>query len=229
LKCKKFIVSALALGSLAVSCAQAMEFRRQGEYLVLSGPVVGDDLARMKDAIAAGGISTLVVHNSPGGDLQNGLWLGDLVRKQGWNTVLAGYCASACSLIYLGGVERRYSTAYDFRNTALGIHGAHSVETGQPLHSLTPLIRSHIQSMTRQRFDQTLLDEALNGAYKNDILNIRKPRRLGTASTPPSVFHCKFNQQGDQKDCRPIPNHDVLSLGIVTHENLADLPAGVLN
>jgi Clp protease len=216
------VLAATLLG--AGITVHSMEFKRHQEWLMLSGPVVSDDKARLRDAIAAGGVRTIVLHNSPGGDLNNGMWLGQMVREQGWNTVLAGYCASACALIFVGGVERRFSTRYDFRNSAIGIHGPHDRETGQMRHDLSPLLRNHILSMTANRFDGALLHEALNGAYARDILNIRKPRRLGTPSTPVSVFACAFGAAGDQKDCKPVPGHDVMSLGVITHEEPATLP-----
>ncbi len=102
------IVAACATLPLVLPApTRAMGFERVEGTLILSGPVVDGDLARLRDALANKGLRQVLLHNSPGGDAWTGLRLGREIRQAGLNTLLSGQCASACGLMFLGGVERR--------------------------------------------------------------------------------------------------------------------------
>lgn len=53
-----------------------------------------------------------------GGSVYEAIKIGELVRKRGLNTVLSNNCFSACSLVFLGGVERRVPAPH----YSLGFH-----------------------------------------------------------------------------------------------------------
>jgi hypothetical protein len=53
--------------------AQAMEVKIVGNQLILSGPVVGDEPGKIRDALAGSlGIQTVILRNSPGGNAPAG-------------------------------------------------------------------------------------------------------------------------------------------------------------
>ncbi|HZN48486.1 MAG TPA: hypothetical protein VFB71_12745, partial [Ramlibacter sp.] len=76
----------LPLLSLACAGAPAMDFHLVGDTLVLSGPVVGSDLARLRDHLAGDRVRLVLLHESPGGDLWNGYQVGNRIREQGLPT-----------------------------------------------------------------------------------------------------------------------------------------------
>lgn len=53
-----------------------------------------------------------------GGSVYEAIKIGELIRKRGLITVLSNNCFSACSLVFLGGVERRVPAPHH----SLGFH-----------------------------------------------------------------------------------------------------------
>src|SRR3954463_8478303 len=113
--------------------AHGMEFNSVGDTLVLSGPVDGSDLARLRDHMADAHFKLVLLHESPGGDLFNGYQLANWVRSQHLATAVSGKCESACGLIFLGGVERSFSDGRPLGQTMVGLHGAFHYETRQAM------------------------------------------------------------------------------------------------
>jgi hypothetical protein len=64
---------------------------------------------------------------SPGGLLSDAVTLGERVRAQDLRTLVRYRCASACSILFLGGVER---VLWGSR-AAIGFHQARSTATGE--------------------------------------------------------------------------------------------------
>jgi ATP-dependent protease ClpP protease subunit len=60
----------------------------------------------VKKAAEVGCKDPLLLLESPGGDLRTGIALGREVHFSGFRTIVRDYCASACSLIFLGGKQR---------------------------------------------------------------------------------------------------------------------------
>jgi hypothetical protein len=86
------------------SVTRAMEVAVVGNTLILSGPVVGDELVKVKDAFAkTPTIDLVVLRNSWGGDAWTGYRIGELFRDKGVTTAVSGYCVSSCSRMFLGG------------------------------------------------------------------------------------------------------------------------------
>ncbi|KQT50931.1 hypothetical protein ASG43_06695 [Aureimonas sp. Leaf454] len=69
-------------------------------------------------------IRTLVVH-SPGGSVEDAIALSRLVRERRLDTVVPadGYCASACPLLFAGGLQRRAGS-----NAWIGVHQVYAVD-----------------------------------------------------------------------------------------------------
>jgi hypothetical protein len=90
----------------------------------------GDD-AKFRDFII--GIErAVIVLASPGGRLEPALEIGWAIRKNRFATLVHGgsQCASACALVWLGGVARAMG-----QDAKLGFHGAHVLKEGQAVRS----------------------------------------------------------------------------------------------
>jgi hypothetical protein len=78
-------------------------------------------------------ISTIVLRNSPGGDIPTGYRLGELFRLQGLRTALSGFCYSSCSRMFLGGKTRYFTDDYPAIYTRVGFHGHYDTTSGHLL------------------------------------------------------------------------------------------------
>jgi hypothetical protein len=94
---------------------------------------------------------SLVVLDSPGGSLTQGLALGGKIRRTGLSTTVqvpGGVCASACVYAFLGGVERTVA-----RGAKLGLHqvygrsGASLALQVSDTQFLLSLVAGHIRRM----------------------------------------------------------------------------------
>ena len=202
--------------------AEAMTVEAHGSVVYASGPV-GDDLLKFEAAFASGAIDTVVFVNSPGGDLWTGLRIGNLIASRGYKTVIAGRCVSACSIMFMGGRERRFSDALPPRLTYIGIHGAHRTDTKRVDPILQPQIYAFYKHHIGERFNAHVINTAL---YEMDdassLLRVYDPVR----SAQRLPYHCKSGQT-PRKSCTEFPGADAINTGIVTHADLVklELPA----
>jgi hypothetical protein len=161
----RFLVAALsALVSLPAAAAEeqkGMNFTgwtdRSGvkwgsgvqDYIFGDGEIVSESVAKLQEAMTKfkAHPGTIVVLNSPGGNVEAGLEMGRMIRKAKMNTTVGtlnptyiglspnlepqmvpftplpiappfpGYCYSSCTLMLLGGVVRSVSSASDY-----GVH-----------------------------------------------------------------------------------------------------------
>ncbi|MEQ1657336.1 MAG: rhodanese-like domain-containing protein [Hylemonella sp.] len=200
----------------------AMTIETHGNTIYASGPV-GNDLLKFEAAFANRAVDTVVFVNSPGGDLWTGLRIGNLIADRGYKTVIAGNCVSACSIMFMGGRERRFSDAFPPRLTYIGIHGAHRTDTKRVDPILQPQIYAFYKHHIGERFNAQVINTAL---YEMDdsssLLRVFDPVR--SASTPP--YHCKSGQT-PRRLCTRFPGTDAVNTGIVTHPDLVklELPA----
>jgi hypothetical protein len=110
---------ALAALALASSQASAMEMTVQGDSIVMSGSVAGHECDTLESMLAKNTIKLIVLKDSGGGNARAGYCVGALVRKSGLSTLIRGRCASSCSRMWLGGVER----TLEGPNSRVGLHG----------------------------------------------------------------------------------------------------------
>src|SRR5215467_7860380 len=68
-------------------------------------------------------IRTIVLRDSPGGDVGAGCAVGDIARDKDLRTAVSGHCYSSCSRMCLGGKERFYRDDYPLAWTHVGLHG----------------------------------------------------------------------------------------------------------
>lgn len=120
--------TALAFGAISVGVSPArsadMHYRYDNgvNVISISGRIDDDDGARFKRIAAPMSGTTLVVLNSNGGSVIEGLIIGETIHSKSYDTgVPAGaVCASSCGLIWLAG-----STRYAAANAHIGFHAAY--------------------------------------------------------------------------------------------------------
>ncbi len=117
-------VAASLLLAHSTQATQAMEFKRLGNTLIMSGEVVARDLDRAKKEFNAAPIIThVVLRNSMGGNSWTGYRLGELFRENSVTTAVSGHCISSCSRLFLGGKQRMFTDDYPASLTYVGFHG----------------------------------------------------------------------------------------------------------
>lgn len=137
--------------------ARPMRFVRADDRSVSAvgriDPGSADDLGRFLDGEGKG--AGLLVLHSPGGSVRDALAMARLVRERGIETAVPadGYCASACPLLFSGGVARSAG-----EDAWIGVHQVYAVDagTGGPLRDLGRSI-ADIQATTAE-CQQLLVD-----------------------------------------------------------------------
>lgn len=155
-----FCTKSFLLGSVALviaPAARAMDMQKQGDQLILTGPIVETDYVRFNSLLTRD-IKTVVLRNSVGGDLWTGLALGNTIKWHNLTTVASGYCFSSCALMFLGGKERYFSDEFEAGKTLVGIHSPYC-PTGGGVH---PSVRASafrwIREQTEGHFDKAAFD-----------------------------------------------------------------------
>jgi hypothetical protein len=220
------IIATLLAAGLACA-AHAMEFHRVGDILVMSGPVDGGDLVRLRDELAVKPRPALVLlHDSPGGDLWNGYQIGNRIRDEGLRTAVSGKCESACGLIFLSGSERFFSDGRPIAQTMVGLHGAHSVDTKQPLPELGPRMAYVIKTMTDRKYPPDLLQRTVYPHNAEDMVYAFHPGRYPATAKGRGVVEC-LKQADVSFKCNMLDGLDALGIGVITSADLLQLPAEV--
>jgi hypothetical protein len=116
LNLKRFV--ALACISISASAAKSADLEILGGQVILSGEIVNGDAIRFQQSTEGLPAGTIVRLQSPGGVAVDGIAIGRLIRERQFITYSPyGFCASACGLIWLGGVERWINP-----NASVGFH-----------------------------------------------------------------------------------------------------------
>jgi rhodanese-related sulfurtransferase/ATP-dependent protease ClpP protease subunit len=199
--------------------AQSMTLQVQDHQLFATGPVGGGDWLKFNQAFADPALDTVVLVNSPGGSLWDGLRISKLITDKGYKTVAAGYCNSACAILFMGGTERRLSNAFPTGRTYIGIHGAHNMDNGTVLTQADPEIYALLKAAMGQKFNASIVNTAL---YQMDDRNafLVVPDNIRNPNAP--TFHCNSGQT-PHKDCTVYKDVGALSLGVITHNDLVTL------
>jgi PQQ-dependent catabolism-associated CXXCW motif protein len=209
------------LGLMLVPGVQGMTLLVRGNTLYASGPVE-EDYRKFVDAFDKNSIEQVVFVNSPGGDLWTGMTIGRLIAEKDLQTVVAGYCASACSIMFMGGKTRTFSDAFRPGLTYVGIHGPHDKATHQVAPELASQLFAFYKSRMGAHFHADIINQALfdmedAGSMFKVFDAFRFPKRMS--------YQCK-SEQTLRKDCVEFKDEDAYTLGIVTSVEMTgvDLP-----
>lgn len=189
-----------------------------GDTVFATGPVADDYLA-FKNALAQSAVRRVVFVNSPGGDLWTGMRVGRMIADNKLETVIAGRCISACSIMFMGGDKRAFSDAFKPALTYIGIHGPHNKDTKVVSPEQAGQIYAFLRMRVGERFNADLINKAMyDMSDAGALLYVFDPTRK---PAKPS-YHCKSGQT-PRKDCTEFKEADALSLGIVTSPELTPL------
>jgi hypothetical protein len=175
----------------------AMDMRVEGDTLFLSGGVVAadcDSFDRQLQAMNA--IRMVVFEKSPGGEVNSGYCIGSHIRRHGLPTIIQAFCNSACSLMWLGGVERTLAGP----GSSVGMHGMGNA-VGTSDGSGGGELYQYISGMA-PNVDHKLLDEWVH--FKG--LSLMMVFYQGRAEL------CR----GKGLECTPIPGRNALNVGLAT-------------
>jgi rhodanese-related sulfurtransferase len=198
--------------------AHAMTLEVKGNTLFATG-VINDDFAQFEAALKNRAIKTLVLANSPGGAIYTAVKVGDLVEDRKLNTVVAGYCVSACTLIFVRGVNRSFSGVWPPSQTYLGIHGPHEHETKKLAPDFAHRLFDYYKHWLNNKFNETVFKTALYDMEDaGAMLKIYDPHR--SPSEHPE--HCP-SQFKPGNSCTYFRDQDAFSLGLVTQKELVDI------
>jgi hypothetical protein len=215
-----------ALTTLAGGAAHGMDFKLIDSTLVMSGPVLGDDLARLKDQLATGSVKRVLLHDSPGGDLWNGLRLGERIRDEKLPTAVSGKCESACGLIFLGGVQRSFTDGRPLAKTMVGLHGAFHRETKEALPQMGAQMAYFMRRMTDNKYPSDWSDRTVYPKNPRNFIFFFHPKRFADTSKPKGVMECEI--QADAKfKCTMIEGADAMSFGVITNPEIELLEPAV--
>lgn len=210
------IAAMLGFG-LTPAPVSAMTMRVANDQVILSGRLVPGDAADFQSLLDANpGVKTVVFWNSPGGAAIANRAISRMIADRKLATAIAGYCVSACAMMFLSGVTRNFSDGEALDATSLGYHGnylAGGVLNQEP--RLQQLKRTVLEE-TGGKADPALVDRWLHLADQRNTVRFRYP---GTdKSTKVTVFQCSGGgpNRGDYAGCAPIAGVDALTMGIIT-------------
>jgi hypothetical protein len=213
------MVLALAVGTTFASPVMAMSIEVQGNAVFAVGDIGPKDILKFREAVSRPGVDTLVLVNSEGGDLYTSFHLARVVAARRLKTVVAGQCSSACAIVFMGGLERSFSDAYEPQDTYVGIHGAISRIDGKVNGVVAAQIYAFFRRNMGQRFDDDVMELAVYGMRDaGSLLRVfdgaRQPKR--------DPYHCESSQT-ERRNCTDFKDHNALSLGVVTTNLLNNL------
>lgn len=214
------------LSCLLASPVWSMVLEVQDNTVFATGGVEGNEWNKLRDILDSHRIERVVFVNSPGGDLWTGMRVGRLIAERNIQTVVAGRCVSACSIMFMGGSERRFSDAFAPAQTYVGIHGPHSKLTKQVDASQAGQIYAFFALRMGDRFNDDLIKTAL---FEMDdagaLLYVYDPKR----SPAKAPVHCR-SEQMPMVACAKLAGNNALSMGLVTATDLVSvtLPPSML-
>jgi len=209
-----------ALLALVAFNTFAMDVRVAGNQLILSGHINGDEIARMRDVLPANKqIDTVVLKDSPGGDMWTSMRLAEMFQELGFKTAVSGHCMSACVIVFLGGVERMFADGKEGRRTFIAIHtptyatdGGLHFRQGEP----TTQGRGKLLYWMGQRIkDVELLERGLSNRDPTGLIYLFDPARSKRRDGI-TVFQCHGHEKRRVADCEPIAGKDALQAGFIT-------------
>ncbi len=204
--------------------AHAMTFHAVPPMLYLGGAVVDTDWDAWLEAMTRfgggsdGAITTIVFHQSGGGDSRAGRLIGNDIRRRKLNTVVYGRCASACANMFLGGINRQFAAqpmhAAKIETTFLGFHGSYN-KTTKALNAKRP--GDYYLAMTDGKMSEQFVEKFIRLENKKGLLRFIHPHQAAKRKTPLALL-CKGNELAANRDkqCEHLDGVDALTQGVVT-------------
>jgi len=209
----------------SVGTSHAMSFHAVPPLLYLGGGVVAEDWNTWEEAMIRfdGQISTIVFHDSGGGDSMAGRKIGAEIRQRGFSTVVYGRCSSACANMFLAGVERQYSAPDKTKRHVLGYHGSYNKTTKALNRNRTA---DYFVDMTDGKMSEDFVDRFIKLDNKSGLMRFFHRDQRANLDDP-LVQLCKGDEERDKRDelCERLADIDALSVGVVTSWKVIGVPA----
>ncbi|WP_162043350.1 hypothetical protein [Undibacterium sp. YM2] len=196
--------------------ASAMTMLRSNDNLILYGKVVPEDAQRFRRNLSGGEVHTVVLTESPGGDLGAAYAIAKLIKDKKINTAVQGNCFSSCAVMFMAGTERRMLANKNLARTRLGFHGPHNKLTLEVSTEGIPKLREWLLNATDGKFPEALLDQAMYINNAGDMMYFYYPG----ANKNNNIRFCKAGTIAYPKLCETVTGHDVVSVGILTTAEL---------
>jgi len=202
----------------STTAASAMEFKLIADQLILSGPVSNGDFEKVRDTLASSTkVDTIVLRNSPGGDVPTGYRLGEFFREKGLRTLVSGFCYSSCSRMFLGGKTRYFTDDFPAIYTNVGFHGHYDMSNGhlQPQLVAQFHLKEWLIKYSDGKADPALVDRWIAIPINIGMIHFYHPDLFKPGGV--STFLCQGTEKMAQAvlGCEPI-RKTALELGIVT-------------
>ena len=203
--------------------ALAMDHRIAGNQLILSGRINGDEIALMRDVLPANPqIDTVVLKDSPGGDIWTAIRLGEMFAERGLKVAASGFCMSACVIAFVGGVERSFADGKEGRFTYLALHTPTNSDAAPGREQGKPALqwRGKVMYWMAPRVkDVALLEKALANDNPAGFVYLFDSARTSRTDGI-TVFQCQGTEKRRIADCAPISGTDALRAGFITSRDI---------
>ena len=203
-----------ALVLLAAVCAftlpaGAATMQATDDAIVITGKfTTGDDVQFAELLKAHPSVKVVILYDSPGG---NGMMMQRItaeIRSKLLATGVAGYCNSACAMIFLSGTQRYFTDLLPLDRTWIGFHGSYRPDGNLAREERLHMIAGMIATETAGKADPALVQRWTH-LPKSSMMRFMYPGADG-APTAATVFLC------DSGTCSPVPGYDALKMGIIT-------------
>lgn len=209
--------AAFLLAALCTFNADAMTFHAAPPVLYLGGAVVESDRAAWGDAMTRYGsnLTTVVFHQSGGGDSPTARYIGRDIRKRRLNTAVYARCSSACATMFLGGTVRQFAaTASKSESTVLGFHGSYNKTTKALVKKRSS---DYFLEMTDGKMSAEFIEKFIRLENKKGLLRLIHPAEALKRKAPLAML-CKGYELAAKRieQCEHLDGVDALKHGVVT-------------
>jgi hypothetical protein len=217
---RRLQLAAFALAASFIFNAEAMTFHATPPTLYLGGVVVESDRAAWNDAMNRFGpsLTTIVFHQSGGGDSPTARFIGRDIRKRKLTTAVYGRCTSACATMFLGGTVRQFATSTGkfskTESTVLGFHGSYNKTTKALIKKRSS---DYFLEMTDGKMSAEFIEKFIRLENKRGLLRLIHPSQSLKQKTPLAML-CKGNELAAKRteQCEHLGGVDALKQGVVT-------------
>ena len=214
----------------AAGPAQAIKMTLIGDQLTVSGAVYESELPRFVRILNEEGrkVTTIVFRNSPGGSADTAYRISTEIRTRGLTTAVSGYCVSACSIMFMGGIRRLVMDDSETGKTYVGFHGTvQGLPGGQgygaPSLSETAQLRGYFLGRFGDKSDAALIDRWLALSSMGLVL-VYHPDRLKRPDQV-TIFLCVGTEK-NFADCEKIAGKNGYDIGVFTTKDVLAVNVG---
>jgi hypothetical protein len=204
------VLAALTIALLVcIANAAAATMQASSDCVVITGKIeLGDDVQLAGLLKSHPGVQAIVLYDSPGGNGTMMQRITQIIRSNNLATGVAGYCISACAMIFLSGVQRYFTDLVPLQRTFLGFHGSYGPAGALASPERLRMISGMIQTETGGKADSALVFRWTH-LPQDSTMRFMYPGADG-APKDPTVFQC------EQGRCAPVAGYDAFKMGIIT-------------